>query len=92
MISKLEALTVVITPSTWDSSNKTVSPSLKLISFWGRKVIWEFVTDSATYPQALVVYRLTFSPITKSAVFPVGPVRESNVKVGADGSEVDEDS
>ena len=91
-MSKLDASTVVIAPSTWDSSNKTVSPSLKLISFWGIKVIWELVTDSATYPHALLVTPLTFSPITKSAVFPVGPVRDVNVKVGADGSEVDADS
>ena len=49
-------------------------------------------TISATIAHALLVFPLIFSPTIKSEVFPVGPVYDAKVIVGADASEVLTDS
>ena len=49
-------------------------------------------TISATIAHALVLFPLIFSPTIKSEVFPVGPVNDAKVMVGADASEVSTDS
>ena len=50
----------------------------------------EFI--SATIAQELVVLPLNSSPMIKSEVFPVGPVRADITTVGADGFPVSTDS
>ena len=47
---------------------------------------------SATIAHALVDFPVIFSPTIKSEVFPVGPVNDEKVSVGADASDVLTDS
>ena len=83
---------VVTTPSILDSSNTITSPSLRFTSFWGMNVILESEILSATIAQEFVVLPLNCSPIIRSDVLPVGPVRADITTVGADGLPVSTDS
>ena len=70
-----------------DSSNTTISPSLKLILFLRIKDICESDSLSAQIAEAPLVCPVKISPIIISDVFPVGPVIDENTTVGADGLE-----
>ena len=87
-MSALGASSVVIVPSTADSSNLTLSPSKNLVWFAYMKDTWVLVTLSAAIAMAPLFLPTILSPITISPVVPVEPFIEVRTAVGQDGSVV----
>ena len=82
----LEPLKELITAVSCDSPNTTVSCSVNGILFKEMYVISSSSIFSAYIPRAPEIFPLNISPISKSPVFPVPPVRDVNFIWGAEAS------
>ena len=89
---KLGEFNVTTTALTLDSSNIIVSPSLRILLFFGINAICESVSLSAQIPIVPLVCPVNLSPIIISLVFVDGPLIEDNIALGDDGFAVSKDS